>query len=100
MTLVLQGAGRCARRPPWARQAGRNKSVRAVRIDIWDDSGGSVVEHVAGADDFQVAEARSRAGRRRADYGCGRASAWCMPLGNGWPIEGSVRSPLAALAAG
>jgi hypothetical protein len=31
------------------------------RIDIWDDTGGSIVEHVAGVDDFEVAEATYRA---------------------------------------
>lgn len=30
-------------------------------MDIWDDAGNSIVEHVAGADDFQVAEATYRA---------------------------------------
>jgi hypothetical protein len=33
----------------------------AFRIDIWDDTGDSIVEHVAGADDFEVAEATYRA---------------------------------------
>ena len=31
------------------------------RVDIWDDVGESVVEHVAGVDDFEVAEATYRA---------------------------------------
>jgi hypothetical protein len=31
------------------------------RVDIWDDTGDSIVEHVAGIDDFEVAEATSRA---------------------------------------
>jgi hypothetical protein len=26
-------------------------------VDIWDDTGDSIVEHVAGMDDFEVAEA-------------------------------------------
>src|SRR5262245_1518911 len=30
-------------------------------LDIWDDSGDSIVEHVAGVDDFEVAEATYRA---------------------------------------
>ena len=29
--------------------------------DIWDDTGDSIVEHVAGVDDFEVAEATYRA---------------------------------------
>jgi hypothetical protein len=30
-------------------------------VDIWDDTGNSIVEHVAGVDDFEVAEATYRA---------------------------------------
>jgi hypothetical protein len=30
-------------------------------IDIWDDAADSIVEHVAGDDDFEVAEATYRA---------------------------------------
>jgi hypothetical protein len=29
-------------------------------VDIWDDTGNSIVEHVPGADDFEVAEATYR----------------------------------------
>jgi hypothetical protein len=32
----------------------------AFRVDIWDDAGDSIVEHVAGVDDFEVAEATYR----------------------------------------
>ena len=39
----------------------KTKTHFAFRIDIWDDVGGSIVEHVAGADDFEVAEATYRA---------------------------------------
>jgi hypothetical protein len=35
----------------------KTKTHFAFRVDIWDDAGNSIVEHVAGADDFQVAEA-------------------------------------------
>jgi len=56
----------------------KTKTHFAFRIDIWDDSGNSIVEHVAGVDDFEVAEAIYRqpwrAGQRRASS-CGRASA-------------------------
>jgi hypothetical protein len=31
------------------------------RVDIWDDTGDSIVEHVAGVDDFELAEATYRA---------------------------------------
>jgi hypothetical protein len=30
-------------------------------VDIWDDTGDSIVEHVAGVGDFEVAEATYRA---------------------------------------
>jgi hypothetical protein len=35
----------------------KTKTHFTFRVDIWDDAGDSIVEHVAGADDFQVAEA-------------------------------------------
>jgi hypothetical protein len=38
----------------------RGRAV-AFRVDIWDDTGNSIVEHVAGVDDFEVAEATYRA---------------------------------------
>ena len=34
----------------------KTKTHFAFRIDIWNDVGDSVVEHVAGVDDFEVAE--------------------------------------------
>jgi hypothetical protein len=39
----------------------KTKTHFAFRIDIWDDTGDSVVEHVAVVDDFEVAEATYRA---------------------------------------
>jgi hypothetical protein len=39
----------------------KSKTHFAFRIDIWDDTGNSIVEHVAGVDDFEVAEATYRA---------------------------------------
>jgi hypothetical protein len=39
----------------------KTKTHFAFRVDIWDDTGDSIVEHVAGADDFEVAEATYRA---------------------------------------
>ena len=33
----------------------------SFRVDIWDATGDSIVEHVAGVDDFEVAEATYRA---------------------------------------
>jgi hypothetical protein len=38
----------------------------AFRVDIWDDTGDSIIEHVAGVDDFEVAEATYRAAAARA----------------------------------
>jgi hypothetical protein len=35
----------------------KTKTHFAFRVDIWDDTGDSIVEHVAGVDDFEVAEA-------------------------------------------
>jgi hypothetical protein len=33
----------------------KTKTHFAFRVDIWDDAGISIVEHVAGVDDFEVA---------------------------------------------
>jgi hypothetical protein len=35
----------------------KTKTYFSFRIDIWDAAGNSIVEHVAGVDDFEVAEA-------------------------------------------
>ena len=64
----------------------KTKTYFAFRVDIWDDTGDSIVEHVAGVDDFEVAEAttglRLRAGQRRASP-CGRERGWFMRAGSG-----------------
>jgi len=39
----------------------KTKTYFAFRVDIWDDTGDSIVERVAGVDDFEVAEATYRA---------------------------------------
>jgi hypothetical protein len=39
----------------------KTKTHFAFRVDIWDDAGDSIVEHVAAVDDFEVAEATYRA---------------------------------------
>jgi hypothetical protein len=44
------------------------------RVDIWDDTGDTIVEHVAGVDDFEVAEATYRAAVERRALPCDRAS--------------------------
>jgi hypothetical protein len=33
----------------------KTKTHFRFRIDVWDDSGNSIVEHVAGVDDFETA---------------------------------------------
>jgi hypothetical protein len=35
----------------------KTKAHFAFRIDVWDETGVSIVEHVAGVDDFEVAVA-------------------------------------------
>jgi hypothetical protein len=35
----------------------KTKTHFAFRIDVWDETGVSIVEHVAGVDDFEVAVA-------------------------------------------
>jgi hypothetical protein len=39
----------------------KTKTHFAFRVDIWDGTGDSIVEHVAGIDDFEGAEATYRA---------------------------------------
>jgi hypothetical protein len=39
----------------------KTKTHFAFRVDIWDATGNSIVEYVAGVDDFEVAEATYRA---------------------------------------
>jgi hypothetical protein len=39
----------------------KTKTHFAFRVDVWDDTGDSIIEHVAGVDDFEVAEAAYRA---------------------------------------
>ena len=37
----------------------------AHRIDMWDDDGQNIIEHLAGVEDFEVATATYRAARQR-----------------------------------
>jgi hypothetical protein len=39
----------------------KTKTHFAFRVDIWDAAANNIVEHVAGVDDFEVAEATYRA---------------------------------------
>ena len=63
----------------------KTKTHFAFRVDIWNDTGDRIVEHVAGVD-FEVGEATYRAGRgapgpRRASP-CGRVRGCCMTRPN------------------
>jgi hypothetical protein len=54
----------------------KSKTHFAFRIDIWDDTGNSIVEYVAGVEDYQVALATYRAAYERwpaHPSPCGRA---------------------------
>ena len=39
----------------------KTKAHFAFRVDVWDSAANSIVEHIAGIDDFEVAEATYRA---------------------------------------
>jgi hypothetical protein len=43
----------------------KTKRHFAFRVDIWDDTGDRIVAHVAGANDFRVAEATYQATVKR-----------------------------------
>jgi hypothetical protein len=60
----------------------KTKIYFVFRVDIWDDTGDSIVEHVAGVDDFEVAEATYRAAVARWPAARIWASEWCMTPGN------------------
>jgi hypothetical protein len=55
----------------------KTKTHFAFRVDIWDDTGDSIVEHVAGVDDFEVAEATYRAAVARQASGAQHPAAGC-----------------------
>src|SRR5919197_5066705 len=70
----------------------KTKTHFAFRVDIWDEAGDSIVEHVAGVDDFEVAEATYRAavarwgnriehGIARSRGGSGRGGLGCVVHG-------------------
>jgi hypothetical protein len=63
----------------------------AFRIDRWTDDGERIVEHVAGAEDFQVAMATYHAARKRWPKAA-------MTLRQGtWVIEDSRRTRIGTL---
>jgi hypothetical protein len=43
----------------------KTKTHFAFRIDIWDETGSDIVEHVAGVDDFEVAQVTYAAAVKR-----------------------------------
>jgi hypothetical protein len=43
----------------------KTKTIFAFRVDIWDAAGDSIVDHVAGIDDFETAVATYWAAVRR-----------------------------------
>jgi len=43
----------------------KTKTHFTFRIDIWDDTGGEIVEHVAVVDDFEIAQAGYAAAVKR-----------------------------------
>jgi hypothetical protein len=43
----------------------KTRTSFAFRIDVWDDNGDSIFEHVVGAEDFEVAVAAYLAACRR-----------------------------------
>jgi hypothetical protein len=56
----------------------KTKTHFAFRLDIWDDIGDSIVEHVAGVDDFEVPEATYRAAVRAGQRRAHRNVAMCQ----------------------
>ncbi|MGA8419406.1 MAG: hypothetical protein WB691_06540 [Pseudolabrys sp.] len=63
----------------------------AFRIDRWTDDGERIVEHVAGAEDFQIAIATYHAARKRWPKAA-------MTLRQGtWVIEDSRRTRIGTL---
>jgi len=48
----------------------KTKTHFAFRVDVWDAAGDSILEHVAGVEDFEVAEATYRAAVARWPAAC------------------------------
>jgi hypothetical protein len=44
----------------------KTKTYFAFRVDVWDSAANSILEHIAGIDDFEVAEATDLSGSRGA----------------------------------
>ena len=53
----------------------KTKTHFAFRVDIWDFTGDSIIEHVAGVDDFEVAEATYRGSSSALTVGADHAAA-------------------------
>jgi hypothetical protein len=69
----------------------KTKTHFAFRVDIWDDIGDSIVEHVAGVDDFEVAEATYRAAVARWPGAHHPAAGRACCAGSRW-LGSSLRS--------
>jgi hypothetical protein len=67
----------------------KNRKQFAHRIDLWDEDGANLVEHLAGVEDFDVAVApRAYAGRKPRSP-CGRVRAWLIRAGD--MLQGDAR---------
>jgi hypothetical protein len=58
----------------------KRKRLFAFTIDIWDDVGGEIIEHIAGVDDFEDATATYSAAVKRwpaARVSCDKTRASC-----------------------
>ena len=79
----------------------KNRAHFAHRIDAWTDDGESIVEHLAGVEDFEVALATYRAARDRWPEAVREKNA-CLVRGrddsNHWEPPRASRRPLAGRA--
>ena len=58
ITLTLVGLVRATEPVPLPKTGQcKTRTYFAFRIDVWDDAGNSIFEHVVGAEDFEVAVA-------------------------------------------
>ena len=46
----------------------KTKSYFTFRVDVWDSAANSILEHIAGIDDFEVAEDRLNIRRRNSPH--------------------------------
>jgi hypothetical protein len=43
----------------------KNRTNFTHRLDMWDDTGENIIEHLAGVEDYEIAEATYRAAAKR-----------------------------------